>query len=102
MTRGDLQEVAAGNGLTEEEAIDAILESIKTPLAIMAVQEWKKKHPPLDWAAAEAYLEQLMEAYFSIGTAGYPGLTLFLMPLKARLEAGERSKELYDDIMACE
>lgn len=102
MTKGDLQEVAANNGLTEEEAIDAILDSIKTPLAILAVQEWKKKNPPLDWAAAEAWLNDLMSSYLSIGAAGFPGLTLFLMPLKTRLENGERSKELYDAIMKCE
>lgn len=102
MTRGDLQEVAAGNGLTTEEAMDAILASIKTPLAILAIQEWKRQNPPPDWERAEKYLAGLMEAYLSIGAAGFPGLTLFLMPLKARLEAGERSKDLYDAIMACE
>lgn len=102
MTRGDLQEVAACNGLSENEAIDAILDSIKTPLAVMAVREWKKNHPPMDWAAAEKYLADLMGAYLAIGTAGFPGLTGFLMPLKARLEKGERSRELYDAIMACE
>lgn len=100
MTRGDLQEVAVCHGLTEEEAIDAILDSIKTPLAIMAVKAWKKKNPPLDWKAAETYLTDLISSYLSIGAAGFPGLTLFLLPLMARLEAGERSKELYDAIMA--
>lgn len=102
MTRGDLQELAAGNGLTEDEAIDAILGSIKAPLALLAIQEWKKRNPPLDWAAAEAWLDDLMGSYLSIGAAGFPGLTLFLMPLKARLESGERSRELYDAIMASE
>lgn len=102
MTRGDLQELAACNGLTEEEAIDAILASIKAPLARMAFKDWKDKNQPMDWAAAEKYLADLISAYLSIGAAGYPGLAGFLMPMKARLEAGERSRELYDAIMACE
>lgn len=33
MTRGDLQELAAGNGLTAEEALDAILSS--TPAIVL-------------------------------------------------------------------
>lgn len=102
MTRGDLQELAACNGLTEEEAIDAVLASIKAPLARMAFKDWKDKNQPMDWAEAEKYLVDLMGSYMAIGAAGFPGLTGFLMPLKARLEAGERTRELYDAIMACE
>lgn len=93
MTRGDLQEVAACNGLSENEAIDAILDSIKTPLAVMAIQAWKRNIMPMNWEGAEKHLFELMEAYM-------PGQVLHIIQLKVRLEGGERTRALYDAIMA--
>lgn len=53
----------------------------------------------LDWDKATAHLEFYEEAYKEIGDAGRFGLALTIVPLKERLERGERTKWLYDDIM---
>lgn len=57
---------------------------------------------PQDWEQAENYLNSLIAAYAAIGWAGQFGLQMFLLPLKKRLDAGERSANLYADIMKCE
>ena len=56
----------------------------------------------MDWARAEAWLNELIAAYVSLGWAGSFGLHLTLLPLKQRLDAGERTQDLYDAIMDCE
>ena len=55
----------------------------------------------MDWARAEAWLNELIAAYVSLGWAGSFGLHLTLLPLKRRLDAGERTQDLYDAIMRC-
>lgn len=54
----------------------------------------------MDWEEARKYLRCAERAYTSIGSAGYPALTVVIRPLRDRYNAGERSQELYDEIMA--
>ena len=55
-----------------------------------------------DWEQAENYLDLLIKLYAAIGPAGQFGLQGVLLPLKRRFDAGERSADLYDNIMKCE
>lgn len=54
------------------------------------------------WQEAIKYLDEIIVMYATIGWAGQFGLNGVLVPLKKRYENGERTKELYDAIMACE
>lgn len=54
------------------------------------------------WKEAENYLNMLIAEYSSIGIAGYFALQLTLLPLKKRFYSGERTIELYYEIMDCE
>lgn len=54
------------------------------------------------WKEAEDYLNMLIAEDTAIGLAGYFGLQLTLLPLKKRFDDGERTIELYDEIMNCE
>jgi len=55
------------------------------------------------WADAERHLDEVVEAYESIPTAsGMPGLVLIINPIRKRFKAGERTAELYDEIMELE
>lgn len=54
------------------------------------------------WKAAQAHLQEVRRQYVEIGAAGVPGLTLVLNPLLVRYERGERTQELYDEVMATE
>ena len=56
----------------------------------------------INWDEAEKYLNFLIKEYESIGMAGSFALTLTLYPLKKRFDSGERTKELYCEIMECE
>lgn len=56
----------------------------------------------VNWEKAEKHLNYIIGEYEAIGTAGWFGLNLTLLPLKRRLDFGERSEELYTAIMACE
>lgn len=55
-----------------------------------------------DWSKAEDYLNLLIAEYANLGFAGYFGLNLTLLPLKRRFDGGERTDELYKEIMECE
>ena len=55
-----------------------------------------------DWKEAQEHLDFLITEYRSIGWVGSFGLTLTLLPLKERLDSGERTRELYEEIMSCE
>ena len=55
-----------------------------------------------DWKKAVDHLNMLIVEYASIGFAGTFGLNVVLVPLKKRYDSGERSRELYDEIMSCE
>ena len=56
----------------------------------------------MDWGRAGNYLNMLIAEYAAIGWAGQFGLQLVLLPLKRRLDAGERTETLYHEIMQCE
>ena len=54
------------------------------------------------WEAAERHLSEIEKAYAAIGTTGYFGLNTVIRPVRDRYNNGERTKKLYDDIMALE
>ena len=54
-----------------------------------------------DWKEAENYLKDLKEAYEDIGIVGTFGL-ICIDELSQRFEAGERTDELYSEIMELE
>ena len=55
-----------------------------------------------EWKETERYLNSLIAEYASIGLSRILGLQMTLLPLKRRLDEGERTAELYQSIMACE
>lgn len=55
-----------------------------------------------DWIQAGKYLNDTIRIYQSLGTTGSFALAISLYPLKSRYDDGERTKELYDAIMAIE
>lgn len=55
----------------------------------------------MNWGHAINYLNMLIAEYSSIGWAGQFGLQLVLLPLKRRIDAGERTEALYNKIMEC-
>lgn len=54
----------------------------------------------LDWENAKNILYMWIAEYADLGWAGQFGLNITLLPLKRRFDAGERTQELYDAIMA--
>lgn len=56
----------------------------------------------LDWKKAEEHLQFMIGLYEECGWTGMFGLKFGLWPLKERLLSGERTRELYDEIMALE
>jgi hypothetical protein len=52
-----------------------------------------------DWNKAEAHLAECEKEY-SINSAGYLVLNYVIYPLHDRLEKGERTKKLWNEIMA--
>ena len=55
----------------------------------------------MNWEAAISWLDDLMASYQEIGWPGTFGLAM-MRPLKRRVDKGERTRELYDEIMALE
>jgi hypothetical protein len=53
----------------------------------------------LNWELAEEYLKECEAAYAEIGRSGLLALILTIMPLRDRFNKGERTQELYDEIM---
>ena len=53
----------------------------------------------LDWDKAESWLKEIEQMYTEIGSPGYLALTLTIRPLRDRFNKGERTIELYDEIM---
>jgi hypothetical protein len=53
----------------------------------------------MDWALAEKYLKEVEQIYTEIGSAGYLALHVTIRPLRDRYNKGERTAELYDEIM---
>lgn len=64
--------------------------------------QFEKAGEIMDWDKAENYLNMLIEEYKSIGCTGLFALSLTLIPLKNRLDKGERTESLYNEIMECE
>lgn len=56
----------------------------------------------LDWKKAGDRLREVRVTYAEIGVAGIPAMRLFIDPVTARFEKGERTQELYDEIMGFE
>lgn len=54
-----------------------------------------------EWDKAYAYLQETRMNYTEIGEVGLFALTLFINPLLVRYSKGERTDELYDEIMSC-
>ena len=52
----------------------------------------------MDWDKAEEYIRELKEGYEEVGVIGHFGL-YFINGLIDRLDKGERTQELYDEIM---
>jgi len=52
-----------------------------------------------EWEEAKDYLDECREIYTSIGVAGMFALRRIIDPLLIRYERGERTEELYDEIM---
>ncbi len=55
-----------------------------------------------NWDKAKEYLYFIKKEYEAIGWSGSFGLTITINPLVARYESGERTQELYDEIMEME
>lgn len=53
----------------------------------------------VDWPGAEQRLREIRHVYEEIGAAGRLALHVTIRPLGARLERGERTRALYDEIM---
>ena len=53
----------------------------------------------MNWAAAEEHLQAVEKAYTEIGDPGLFVLNYVLPSLKKRLIEGERTVDLYDEIM---
>jgi len=53
----------------------------------------------MDWNEAEEYLKTCESVYTEIGTAGFFALKYVIRPLRDRFNMGERTQELYDEIM---
>lgn len=56
----------------------------------------------LDWNRAIRHLDFLIAEYRALGLTGCFGLYFTLLPLRERIKSGERSQQLYDEIMECE
>lgn len=53
----------------------------------------------MDWEQAESWLKEIEQMYTEIGSSGYLALTIVIRPLRDRFNKGERTQELYDEIM---
>lgn len=59
----------------------------------------KDKESALDWDKAEKYLKEVRQQYNDIGYAGMFALAAVISPLLIRFYSGERTVDLYNDIM---
>lgn len=53
----------------------------------------------MDWDAAEEHLKLCEEVYKAVGGGGYFTINFVIQPLKDRINQGERTEELYNEIM---
>lgn len=52
-----------------------------------------------DWDEVKKYLDTIRQRYTDIGMSGLPALQAVINPLLIRFEKGERTTELYNEIM---
>ena len=75
-------------------------------LYFVSEERWNQmSNPPIsdeEWGKAVKHLDEIIVMYATIGWAGRFALDGVLAPLKKRYESGERTKELYNEIMECE
>lgn len=53
----------------------------------------------IDWTEAEAHLDRCERAYAQIGSEGYFALIHVIRPVRDRFNKGERTDDLYAEIM---
>ena len=53
----------------------------------------------LDWDKAEQHLKMCEQMYAQIGSQGYFALNNIVRPLRDRFNRGERTVDLYEEIM---
>ena len=58
-----------------------------------------KKLDEMDWMAAELHLTQTISKYLHLGSLGVLHHMNVLHPLWQRFRSGDRTQELYDEIM---
>lgn len=58
--------------------------------------------PPVDWRLAKRHLFEIAIRYAKQNPVGLILAAATVLPVLDRLESGERTKELYDEIMALE
>ena len=96
LTKEDLE--ALNNG--EEISCD-----MKDGSIVYIAPEPRKEEKPLtdsDWDSAIQYLNTFIAEYASIGPMGQFALYGVLIPLKKRYDSGERTPELYKEMMEVE
>jgi hypothetical protein len=53
----------------------------------------------MNWKEAEEYLKEVESAYAECGSAGVFAMNVVIRPVRDRFNKGERTQELYDEIM---
>jgi len=53
----------------------------------------------MDWVAAESHLKECEQAYSETGSAGLFCIQTVISPCRDRFNKGERSEELYNEIL---
>lgn len=71
-------------------------------LAIDEIVENLRPETKMDWVKADRHLQFMIGLYQELGMPGVFGLVTVLRPLEERFLDGERTRELYDEIMALE
>lgn len=51
------------------------------------------------WNEAKSWLDEVRQAYVDVGAAGLFGLRISIDPLLIRYERGERTEDLFEEIM---
>lgn len=91
--------------LLNENLVPGILfENIKNSITQTLAQEFdgvtvgEPKEDARNWQAAEKALNDLLEHYTNMGPAGMFGIRI-LTPLKSRMDQGERTPDLFNNIL---
>lgn len=53
----------------------------------------------MDWDKAESYLKTAESVYAEAGSTGFFAMAYVIRPLRDRFNCGDRSQDLYDEIM---